>query len=299
MACSPALASGSALAEIETPLSLTVKSSGPGTAAVFGIVRSDASATSAVTYTLGGESAGLIELAISDRAGDVLGNPLFCFDFATPPQPTPVRLAVQSMGGGIAVPNIGLNAAVTYDPVAGEIAVTMPPSAQCFFYGVEPDVPQFGLFGVAPTEQSGPGGDPDDLVFANRFEAEMGVSIAFLNVSPGPLLGYTIEVVNTGQTTLSSLAFQEVFPTSDALYPVGLGPGAWSCTNVSGSSSGAGPVRFTGQQLGPGQSISCTVSRDLSGSGTIKLHAGAVSGAGPNAAFDVAVAEVPVQAPAP
>ncbi len=300
------------LADLQTDLRLRIlpPPGRPGHEAVFGIVKENAAANSAVSYQLGAPGGpGELQIRISDVLPDGLDggldNPLFCFDFGNSGADAQVLLAVTSMGAATALQGIGLGSALQYHLGNLEIAVAMPSSVQCFYQAVIAEQPAFGLFGQPPSPPAG-GGNPGnpDVLFGDGFEAELGLDIAFNPSQSGSSgqLTYELVVTNTGQATLSNVAFQEIFPAQAALYPAALEGGTPSCTADAAPGTelllpDSTRIRLENQSIGPGQRIVCTVTRTRVGSGQARLFAGVVAGPGAGAVFaaDVAVVEVGVQ----
>lgn len=289
-----ALASGEAIAELETNNTLRIEAPNTGAPGVFGIVKEFAASNSAVTYRVAnGGDPGRIQFNISDRVGDTLDNPLFCFDYAPEGVEAQLRLDVNSMGGKAALQGLGIDTVIQYAVGDSMIVVTPPASSQCFYRGVG-ESGQFGLFGRAPEpRQNGSLDNDNGRLFSDSFEAEMRLEVSFQNLDssiPNGSRTYGLEIRNAGQADLSQVSFKEVYPTALDLYPVAMS-GTWDC---GGSLFGDETVRVEKVAIPAGEAISCSITRIVSGSGTLRLHAAAVAGPGPNALFDVAEVEVEV-----
>lgn len=299
MSTTAVLASGTGLSGLETDLTFRLEapsSHGPeGEPGLFGIVRQASFATNAVTYQLGtAGNPGEIRFNISDRVGDALDNPLFCFNFAPGNSDAQLQLSVDSVGAQTAISGLGLDLAVQYVVSNGEIAVKPPASAQCFYRGVSGD---FGLFGKAPAvEESGsPESGAGDRLFEDSFEAEMKLSISFSGWDSTATTGtkaYQLRITNDGQGDLGSVSFQEVFPTSLSVYPVRLSEGTWDC---NGRGSGVGLVRVEGLAIAASETVVCDITRSLEGAGNLRLYAAAVAAPGATKLFDVAEISVTVE----
>ena len=282
----------SGLAAVETDLTLRILGAEPG---VFGVVKKEAALDAVVEYHL---ADGVVSFNISDRIVNSLDNPLFCFDYSD--AASPVNLEVNSMGGAVALPGIGIGSALQYSLSSNEILVSPHPSVQCFYYGFG-DTPEFGLFGVAPLDRSSDTNEPDnDQIFDDGFEAQMMLSLSFVGVPEtarsGDSLSYVMVLANEGQGNVSGVALQEVFPADVDFYPAILS-GAWTCEACPEESTvGSGPIRQGQLNLAPGEELRFVITRTIVGqqAAEVRLHAGAVAGPGSKALFDVATASITV-----
>ena len=289
---SVALATGDGLSDLETDLTLRLVPPSGGEDGVFGIVKPSAAASSAVSYTLGtGSAPGEIQFNVSDRMANTLDNPLFCFD-TTPSGNAQLLMNIETVGGQTAMNELGITSAVQYVLTGGEIVVTPPSLARCFYRGQSGD---FGLFGVPPVPQGNGSDVSSDAIFADSFEAEVKLSIEFSGWGSTAGTGsvtYNLEIVNQGRNDIQSVSFQEAYPSSLDFYPVALGTGGvWDCGN---DLNGEGLLRVEGANIPVDGSITCSITRNVSGSGTLRLYAAAVAGSGANTAFDVDEVEVTV-----
>lgn len=298
LATNASQAAGTGLAELETELDFLIQAPSYAEPGVFVITKPEAAAASAVTYHLAnGGNPGEIRFNISDRVGDSLDNPLFCFDFASNTG-AKLKLQVVSVGGQSAISGLAITSALQYGLSNKAITITPQPSAQCFYRGLSGD---FGLFGKAPVvrENSSPEIGPEaDGLFIDGFEAEMRLSVLIENVvlTSAGLLTYDLIVANHGQGDLTDVHFQEVYPSNAGLYPAALPTTIWACdacaANPQVPEDGNGPIRFENVSLAVGEQLVFAIQRFTEGSGTIKLYAAAVAAPGPSALFDVAEAEV-------
>ncbi|MGY6553079.1 MAG: hypothetical protein ACXIUM_01020 [Wenzhouxiangella sp.] len=230
-------------------------------------------------------------------------NPLFCFDFAGTTG-SQLRLDVIDSNGQPALDGVPLTTALRYRLGTGAIEFTPGTQTQCFYIGDGEDS-VFGLFGMAPPP---PPTDPvpnPDLVFQDGFElfTDPRLSVSFQDipnaVTAGGSLSYTLVIENTGDTDLSSIAFQEAFPGNENVFPAALGAGSWTCAGTTcPAATGTGRIRFMGAALAVGESISFQITRPVAasaaGGAQISLFAGAVNGAGAAASFGADQADISV-----
>lgn len=297
MLANAALAADTGLSELETDLALSLQAPSHGEPGLFTIVKPSPTAASAVTYQLAsGANPGEIRFNISDRVEEALDNPLFCFDFAADNSNAQLKLNVDSVGSQTAISGLGIRSPVQYRLTNSELVLTPPSSAQCFYRGALSN--EFGLFGRPPAgEKNGnpESGPENDRLFIDGFEARMELRVSFsgweATAAPGTKT-YQLSITNAGQGDLHAVSFQEAFPSSLSVYPVRLSEGTWDC---NGEGSGVGLVRVEGLPIPAGETVVCTITRGVEGTGDLRLYAAAVAAPGGNALFDVAEIEVTVE----
>lgn len=293
----PALAGGGDLPLLQTDLDFRINPPGSGLTGEFRIVKPSIGADNAVSYLV---DSGTVQFNISDRNGESVDNPLFCFDYAPNGGNAQLRLDISSMDGKTALKGLGITSAIQYSLGNSLIEVSPPVSSQCFYYGVGADG-GFGLYGRAPTTQESDLPGDHDRFFIDRFETKMKLEVSFPDFPStlsGGLVTYDLDIRNAGDGNLGAVSFQEVYPGDGALYPVAMSDGAWSCSRLPAGEvidSGGGVIRFEQVAIAAGEVIRCTIVRNVTGSGTLRLHAGAVSGPGATALFDVAEIEASVE----
>lgn len=238
-------------------------------------------------------------------------TPLFCFDFSSEgaADDSAIFLNVTDSNGRPVLESVPVPTGLTFRPITRTLEFVPGPRLQCFYIG-DGGEPTFGLFGVAPPEPPPPQNvEPDhDAVFRDGFEffGMTGVDVRFAGlpeaVVAGGVLDYSLVITNTGDASLSSLAFQESFPENGSIFPAVLEAGTWICDGVHcPASSGTGLIRFTGLTLPVGESMEFAISRpvrtDASAGSSLSLYAGAVAGPGSDADFAVDQASLAVIGP--
>ena len=265
-------------------------------------------ATEVVRYELGED--GVVAFRLADRQDEVFDNPLFCFDFGSQASAS-IVLNVENSSGHVVLEDVGILSDLEYRLSADSIVFAPSELTQCFYVGTDDvtEAASFGLFGMPPrtTENDV---DPDDRIFASRFESEStrGVRVSFENVPSSATaeqgISYDIVIENTGSEALDELAFQEVFPENATYFPAALDAGTWYCEGTAcpegteDSEETRDPIRLSDLSLPGGETIRFKISRAINaesdGGATIVLYAGAVAGPGKDATFDVDQVEIPV-----
>lgn len=246
-----------------------------------------------------------VSFTLADQDQSDFDNPLFCFDFGSSVDSS-IKVRATNSSGHLVLDERGLSSDLEYQLNDSRFAFTPSGSTQCFYVGSDgtSEVAEFGLFGVAPVQ---PADDPnaDDLIFADRFELieNRSVRVSFEGVPDSVVAGetfsYDILIQNTGDAALDQLAFQEVFPGNATYFPAALAVGEWTCEGTAcPAQTDTTPIRLDSISLPVDGSIRYQVSRTVdagsTGGSTLVLYAGAVDGAGQEAPFDVAQAEIPV-----
>lgn len=264
-----------------------------------------------VIATPNGDQAVRYDLAtgrVSFRTLDYVGLaiPLFCFDFSGQTG-SQLSLDVTNSNGHPALDGVRLSSALLYRLEPRAIEFTPDAQTQCFYIG-DGDASVFGLFGMAPpAPREDPEPDPD-LLFQDGFElfTDPRLTVSFQDlpsaVSAGADLTYTLVIENSGDTDLSNVAFQEVFPANTHVFPAALGAGSWNCSGAAcEAATGTGLIRFSDAELAVGESVSFEITRPVAASAQagaqISLFAGAVNGAGAAASFGADQAEISVIGP--